>query len=637
VDWADIIVIPITLVLSVPALLWFAHHWTIIGNDSARYLLAASQLISGQALDDLKSISEFNGGHGPAFPAMLGALIVIFGRDTEELVWTVRLMALLNPLLAYLLARRLWGAVAGLIAAALVALLTSNTASTSALNIDIPLLTFYLLALLALLAAIGSNSPPPAILSGTLLGISILTKETALANAPLALLAVLLLGWNVRGALWHYMGVALVCLPWWVWAYSATGEVYLHDRLPASLQVPVLIAAAILLLGVALAYASGLLFRFLADERRCRWTGWSVVIAWSVALTGMLLATASRPLNSASLEALGAYLADLLAPAVVVVPALVMVVCYVCWKALRHDAEWKLLAVALLFQVPVCLLVVVEHWSVRQFLIPQTLLLCALAVLVVDAGDAALARRRDHLVRLIGAFVATTLTILLLVACVGRVEALLPESPVGSLTVERRVAPQKAHMVDWLAENVTQGEHILINAAQANYIVFLDGGRHEVTKLQLDQGICVPRPNIQVRCDPDENDLARIPPDALWVQMLGGCRVISLSMPNLLEQVRQTGSGYVMISSSFKYPGILELPSLLQKSGAFKVVHAEGHSGTHGVVLLKSTGRAPEAVPTLINRNTVVNLERCEQAKGQEDYTSWLRSKFPNGILEVAA
>jgi hypothetical protein len=108
-------------------------------------------------------------------------------------------------------------------------------------------------------------------------------------------------------------------------------------------------------------------------------------------------------------------------------------------------------------------------------------------------------------------------------------------------------------------------------------------------------------------------------------------------MPNLLEQVRQTGSGYVMISSSFKYPGILELPSLLQKSGAFKVVHAEGHSGTHGVVLLKSTGRAPEAVPTLINRNTVVNLERCEQAKGQEDYTSWLRSKFPNGILEVAA
>src|SRR5215213_10660035 len=86
--WADLVVVPLTLVLSVPALLWFADHCTVFGDDSGRYLLAASQLISGQALEDLNSISGFNGGYGPVFPALIGALIAVFGRDTAELVWT---------------------------------------------------------------------------------------------------------------------------------------------------------------------------------------------------------------------------------------------------------------------------------------------------------------------------------------------------------------------------------------------------------------------------------------------------------------------------------------------------------------------------------------------------------------------
>ena len=34
-----------------------------------------------------------------------------------------------------------------------------------------------------------------------------------------------------------------------------------------------------------------------------------------------------------------------------------------------------------------------------------------------------------------------------------------------------------------------------------------------------------------------------------------------------------------------------------------------------GVVLLKSTGRAPKALPTQMNANTMQDLKRCEQAK----------------------
>ena len=43
-------VVPLILVLSVPPLLWFGHHWTLNQNDTARYLLAGSKLVSGGAL-----------------------------------------------------------------------------------------------------------------------------------------------------------------------------------------------------------------------------------------------------------------------------------------------------------------------------------------------------------------------------------------------------------------------------------------------------------------------------------------------------------------------------------------------------------------------------------------------------------
>jgi 4-amino-4-deoxy-L-arabinose transferase-like glycosyltransferase len=489
------VVIPHIAILSVPPLMWFGHHWTVIGNDAARYLLAGSELVSGQGLENLNGASEFNGAHGPGFPALIGSLILLCGSDTEDLVWAVRLMVLVNPLLAYFLVKRLSSPAAGLIAAVLVTLLGYDVKTPDALNIDTPLLTFYLLTLLALLAAIKRDSFLLALLSGLLLGVSILTKETAFASLPLALLAALLLDWDLRRALWHYLGVVLVCLPWWVWAWSASGKVFLVNRLPVPFQVPVLMATVIFLGVAAAAYATGTVARFLADERRRRWTGWFVALVWTVSLSGLLLATATPALAKLSFEALRLYLAYLLAPSIVVVPVLILLGGYVLWKALRRDGPWRLLALALLFQVPICLLVVVEGWAPRQFLVPQTLLFCALAALVVEVGEVALRGRGYSGRRLVGAVVGASLVILLLASSVERVLALLPENPTSGLSERHRVAPQATEMIDWMTENVPEGEHILvvtepaINAAQANYLMFLDDRRHEWTQLQLDQGI----------------------------------------------------------------------------------------------------------------------------------------------------
>ena len=629
-------VIPLIVVLSVPPLVWFAHDWTV-GNDAARYLFAGSELILGLGLETSDGL-PFNGGHGPVFPALIGSLILVFGRDIEALAWALRLLALLNPLLAYLLVKRIYSPLAGLIAAALVTLFGNMNL---ALNIDAVLLVFYLLALLSLLTALNRDGSALALLSGTLLGASILTKETVLVNLPLALLGALLLDWELRKALWHYLGVGLACLVWWIWLWSATGQVYLIDRLPSSLQLPVLVATATLLVFGTLAYATGTVARFLADERRRRWTGWFVALVWTVSLSGLALATGAPALAKASFESLRLYLAELLAPSLVVVPVLILVGGYVLWKALRRDGPWRLLALALVFQIPVCLLIVVEGWAPRQFLVTQTLLLCALAALVVDAAEAAL-RGRGYSGRLIAALIVIPLGILLLVSSVERVRALLPDN--SDVSLERHsAAPHASEMIDWMTEDVPDGEHILATPAYSlnRYLVFLDGGRHKWKFMRLDQEPCEPKPNIQMRCDPDENAISKIPPDAVWVRMVGECKAISLSMSHLLEQVRRTGSDYVMISGSYTLPGILRLPSRLQESGAFEVVHSElDHGGVswanYGIVLLKSTGRAPRAVPAQMNANTMHRLRRCEQGKGQgyAERAHLLESARPYGTGE---
>ena len=625
--WTDLVVVPLIAILSLPPLLWFGLHWTVSGNDTARYLLAGSQLITGDVSENLNTISQYNGGHGPGLPVLVGSLLLLFGRDTEALVWALRLVSLLNPLLAYFLVKRISTPVAGLIAAGLVSLLAVDVRSPVAINIDGLMLTFYLLSLLTLLAAIRRGGSLLAVLSGVVLGVAILTKETAVVDLPLALLAVLLLDWDLRGALRHYLGVSLVCLPWWAWAYLATGEVYLVGALPAGLRFPILVTAVVLFVLAIVTYASGMIDRFLADRRRRRWTGLLVTIAWTVLLSGLMLATASHALGNLSFGVLRAFLANLLEPAIFVVPVLVAVFGYAGWKAFREKGVWRLLALALLFQVPVCLLLTVQRWAVRQFLIPQTLVYCILAALVVAAFSAAW-RGRGGSYRIAVAVGAALLAVVLLASSVQTVRALLPEDLHSGFARQKPVLPSAEGMVEWMAENVPAGERILIvsepaiNVPQANYLRYLDGGRHEWTKLRLDQGICEPRPNVQINCDPDQNAISRIPPDALWVQKISGtCRVISLSEPNLVEQLRRSDADYVAIYGDRRFPAILGLSPALRADGAFDLAHSNVSvrrktGEKRGVALLKGTGETPETVPTRMNASTAFMLKRCEQAEG---------------------
>jgi hypothetical protein len=253
-------------------------------------------------------------------------------------------------------------------------------------------------------------------------------------------------------------------------------------------------------------------------------------------------------------------------------------------------------------------------------------------------------RRQGRSHRIAGAVVAATLSIVLLASSAQTVRAFLPEGSARGLAGQHGLAPQTSQLVDWMAENVPEGERILIaslpaiNVPQANYLMFLDAGRHEWTTLRLDQGMCLPRPNIQTECDPDQNAISRIPPDALWVQSISGrCRVISLSASNLLQQSRRSGADYLATPSDDVGPAILELPPALRASRATtlayaRIVQMQPYGMKQGVVLQRLTGQRPETAPARMNANTALVLKRCEQAQGP-GYEDRIESKFPNGIV----
>ena len=629
--WPDLAVVFVILVASIAPLVWFGRYWSVF-IDSAQHLLQAWDLISG---DRLRT------DRGPVFTGLIGCLMLLLGRDTAELAWAVRLLALANPLLGYFLVKRISGPLAGLLAAASISLFGYTATITEAFNVDAALLTTHLLTLLTLLVAVQKNDSPFALLSGVLLGTSILTKETAIVNVPLAMIAALLLGWNLRGVLWHYVGLAFVCAPWWAWVWFADGEVYLVGELPDGLRVLAMAAVSVALCLAGGLYASGMPARFLASARRRRWTGWLLGITWGVYLSGLVFAISDASAGS-SLGEVVRYAIERVAPSTPLWPLLLAACGYAVWKAARAPA-WRVFVAAVLLQAPVCLLAAAEDFSLRQFLVPQALLLCALAALIVEACDAAV-RRRGSLARL-GTLAAVSLVAFLVLSSATQVMALLGEPSEWSyLDRTSRPSPKRTAMVsavnrmhEWVTENVPAGEGILSVQSYSNYQHFLDGGRHRWVPLNVDCELGRTNPG-KTACVPSHAVAEAPPKPTVWYWMADDCKAIALSTPTLLEQIESRTADYVLVGDHTKYPGILGSVPYLVGSGAFDVaqeVRLPLRKNTEAVrvsVLLRKTNETPEAVATRMDADTVNHLVRCETAQGDPGDLGKIRSRFPDGI-----
>jgi len=641
----DTVALLVVLIVSIPPLLWFAGNWYVT-PDAASYLLQGWNLISGHGYTGLGEVPQTR--RGPGLPGLLGLLMVVFGRDVNSLAWTMRGLALLNPLLAYFLVRRFSGPVAGLLAAALIALFGYTATLLQAFNIDAVVLTVYLSMILVLLAAVERGSARLALLSGVLLGAAIITKETTVASLPLGLLAALLLGWNLRGVLWHYTGVLLICLPWWAWVWSVNGEIYLVGKLPAWLIYPTLAASTVLVIVVVLLYRSGLLRRLLESARRRRWAVLSLTGAWVLSLSGLLLETNGTLFK---LDDIQHYVIGFLLRDTQLWPLLILAGFYVIFRAIRGDRMWRFYLVVLVLQMPISLLVFVLGYNPRQYMVPQTFLLGALAVLVV-ALCGAVARRQATQHTWLRIPIALVLVSFLLVGTVFQVRDLTTKAEATtylgrSYYLGDHNNPYVREMHGWMSSNVPDGENVLSTKLYLTQLAFLDGSKHKWTSLEPSCKTGSLAPGV-TGCMPGEEVFLDPPSPAVWFQIPprqtagsrndNQCGAFALSLPGLLDQMKQSNSEYLMLTPEWQYPGVLGWAPYLVDSGAFEIVHAtptsrDKNTGISvGLILLKRTGKPAKAMPTRMDAYTVLHLVRCERQRSGSQYAKKIRNSFPNGV-----
>ncbi|MBA3474627.1 MAG: glycosyltransferase family 39 protein [Rubrobacter sp.] len=637
----------LVLGLSILPLLWFGRNWSV-PSDGSMYLLLGWNLISGEGytlLGDLYTV------RGPVFPGFLGGLMLLVGRDLETLAWVVRLLALANPVLMYFLVKRIAGPIAGLLAAAMVAFFSHTATFEEAFTIDAVQLTVYLLAVLMLLVGVQRDSAGLSLLSGLLLGTVILTKETSLTVLPLALFAALLLGWSFRRVLLHYAGVAAICLPWWVWVWAVSGEVYpLGNSQQARLVIPIIVALAVIALFVVGLYRYGIATRLLANERWRRGIGWFVVLAPVTAFSVLLLSTVSSEsmIDQPTFE----YIVGELGSDIRLWYLLPFAGIYIIWETVRGNRLWGVYLVLLVLQVPVLLIVLGEQWGARQWLIAQTLLLGALAGLTVKVFGASIRKERHGFHRALGFGAAAVLVVFLVQAAVSQVRYLFDDVYVkddgGNIfhvanSQANEINPSVRDMYGWIAENIPEGEKIVTTRNYASQLAFLDGMQHGWSVLQMD-GCDGAGRLAAARCRPSKK-IAQAPPQpAVWFEMDDDCNGTALSLTSLMRQMERSGAKYLLMTQekNIKDPINLAWAPYLKSSGAFETVYssylpdAPTTEQSYGLVLLKRTGREPTTpAPALMRTNTVEHLIRCEKADWGERYAERIRKAFPNGIEVV--
>lgn len=374
----DLLVIPVILLCSILPLLYYSRTWYIYSDDS-EYLMKSLNLASG------KGYTAY--GRGPMLPIVLSALIKLLGTNSEAIAWTMRALALLIPLFVYFLVKRVAGPTAGLVGAALVAFFGYIALVPQAFTVDALEAVIYMFCLVTTLYALQSGLTWLSLLSGILLGLAILTKETSFTGVPFALIAALIAGGRFRVLLAHYIGLASMCLPWWIWVYVETGDIYLLESgqihilntLPPRFPALAFAAALALTVGIIIAYRLGLPQWYLRSERRRQLTAWTLICMWAVALSGVLLVSDfSQALPSWSD---GKYLLHIVLSQTPLWFFFPLAAGFLIWQTVRGQRSYAYLLAIWICWLPLCVLLAVLHYNIRQWIIPQALFYSGIAAM----------------------------------------------------------------------------------------------------------------------------------------------------------------------------------------------------------------------------------------------------------------
>jgi len=637
--WADLAVGPLVLAIFGASLLWFARNHRVFVDDGL-YLLEGLNLLEGRGVSIFGDQQETI--RGPVFPFMVGIVSLVFDRDVGAIGMVLRALAVVNPILLYLLIRRLAGPVAGLLAAALGAAFSYTAVLTQTLNVDAVMAGLLLAAILLLVVSIDRRDLRLAAASGAALALAILTKETALALLPMGLVAGGLLGWPARGVGWHYAGLAAVCLPWWLYVLASTGEVYLVGQLSTALAAAA--AAGALLLGVAglVLWRRGTAAAALARSERGRaLAAWAVVGLWVVVLTGLLLSTTAEA-SELTLGSAESYVRKRVLPATPVWYLLGPAFLYVVVRAVQRHRLWSFYLALILMQIPVCVLLFALRYTLaRQFLVVQILLYGALAALVATLLYAALERRPWASSRALAAVAAALIAVLVVPTALGRGRYFVTYDR-GELeggNPDNQLNRAARDMSDYMERNVPEGEGVISTWHYSYQVAYQTGLDQRWEQLDLD---CPeePRSLVATACGTGSEIWTDTPARTVWFRLDGECTAAAMSLGTVLAQLERTDSDYLLLTSDRRHPGLFDSAPQLAASGAFEVVHFSPLEGDvtsdngQGLVLLRRTGRPPGPAPAFMTAATVGHAIKCSRAEnGGDGYVERLRSTFPDGVV----
>ena len=186
-----------------------------ISNNGAIYLHQADLVFGGK---DPGLTLKDKAARGPVFPVLIALAFSLMGKSVYSALLVVRISFAAVIMLSYLVGRAYFGRAVGALTACLVLSSFGLNSVASSLDTDIVLPAFVLLFLLLYRLSLDKDSYALSIITGLCLGFSILTKESAALFAGLPFLLPLVIPGRRRElwkqALWLYLGLFVVVLPW---------------------------------------------------------------------------------------------------------------------------------------------------------------------------------------------------------------------------------------------------------------------------------------------------------------------------------------------------------------------------------------------------------------------------------------
>lgn len=549
--------------------------------DDGLYASLATRWLNGEPMQSMSG--EPVTTRAPIYPVSLALVIGATGGDwshAEQVVATLAMVTLL--VVAAGLGRMLMGPWTGVFVIILVGTPTLVIALASS-AID-ALQAAILVSGVAVL--VWSSRTRWSLLRGAvvgiLLGLAVLTKETALPMLALPLLvAISWPGADLRSAI-RFATLAtgtalLVILPWWAWVYAETGRLF-PTRITgpvAAVGIATIVVVTVVVFVATVPRFSNAITGALArvDER----TRWFVVIG----LTGCVVAIATagffvadprfafsgRPSFTALTEGLVG-VSDLfvwpIAVPAVIVAGLVMATSR---PSIRH------LVIACVLASSFLAVIVIKRWDPRSIallaVLSSVLLGAALAyVLKVFESHGAIARRASLWAT------ATTLTVVLAISAVGYA-TWWRDRPIAPVSWQNVAVKQTAA---WLSANAEPGDTIVMDWLYATSLDAETRSRYRIflaPTLQLRLGdLTEPALVPTGTLFRDTSDITGPPPgDWVWVQKhpTEGYWV-GLSADHIAGSIRSTDADWYIVSGDqVPQASISLLPSLTEWPGLTEV------------------------------------------------------------------